>query len=80
MSHSRLLLSIKTFASKYKNLKSFKHYSSNSLVISKTNLLKTSMDSRGNIVSGKSLQVTVTSKGNKKVTTKLITKIRSVKI
>ena len=73
MSHSRLLLSIKTFASKYKNLKSFKHYSSNSLVISKTNLLKTSMDSRGNIVSGKSLQVTVTSKGNKKVTTKLIT-------
>ena len=80
MSHSQLLLSIKTFASKYKNLKSFKHYSSNSLVISKTNLLKTSMDSRGNIVSGKSLQVTVTSKGNKKVTTKLITKIRSVKI
>ena len=80
MSHSQLLLSIKTFASKYKNLKSFKHYSSNSLVISKTNLLKTSMESRGNIVSGKSLQVTVTSKGNKKVTTKLITKIRSVKI
>ena len=80
MSHSRLLLSIKTFASKYKNLKSFKHYSSNSLVISKTNLLKTSMDSRGNIVSGKSLQVTVTSKRNKKITTKLITKIGSVKI
>ena len=80
MSHSQLLLSIKTFASKYKNLKSFKHYSSNSLVISKTNLLKTSMDSRGNIVSGKSLQVTVTSKGNKKLTTKLITYIRSVKI
>ena len=80
MSHSQLLLSIKTFASNYKNLKSFKHYSSNSLVISKTNLLKTSMDSRGNIVSGKSLQVTVTSKGNKKLTTKLITYIRSVKI
>ena len=80
MSHSQLLLSIKTFASKYKNLKSFKHYSSNSLVISKTNLLKTSMESRGNIVSEKSLQVTVTSKGNKKITTKLITKIRSVKI
>ena len=80
MSHSRLLLSIKTFASKYKNLKSFKHYSSNSLVISKTNLLKTSMDSRGNIFSGKSLQVTVTSKGNKKITTKLITKIRAVNI
>ena len=80
MSHSQLLLSIKTFASKYKNLKSFKHYSSNSLVISKTNLLKTSMDSRGNIVSEKSLQVTVTSKGNKKITTKRITKIRAVNI
>ena len=80
MSHSQLLLSIKTFASKYKNLKSFKHYSSNSLVISKTNLLKTSMESRGNIVSEKSLQVTVTSKGNKKITTKRITKIRAVNI